>query len=155
MNIFVTSSNQKQCAEMLDDKRLQKMILESAQMLSAALHRHGGTAPYKVSHKNHPCTLWTGDTRENFMWHLVLLSEMHQEYVWRRNKTHKSYNDCYHVFQEQLAVIPGGPLTPFANCSLFKEINVFDAYKMTMLEKWKNDKITPKWTNRSRPDWSV
>lgn len=155
MNIFVISPNQQDCAEMLDDKRLQKMILESAQMLSAALHRHGGNPPYKLSHKNHPCTLWTGDSKENYIWHLGLLQAMHDEYVSRRAKTHKSYIDCFQTLKDQACLIPQYDLTPFANCSLFKGMDVFEAYRMTMIEKWKNDKIAPKWSNRSRPDWSV
>jgi len=155
MNIFVVSPNQKECAQMLDDKRLQKMILESAQMLSAALHRHGGNPPYKLSHKNHPCTLWTGDSRENYLWHLHLLHEMHLEYVSRRSKSHKSYTDCFLTLKSQAILIPEGALTPFANCSLYKDKQVFDAYKMTMKNKWENDKIVPRWTNSSRPEWSV
>ena len=38
MNIFATSSNPKACAEYLDNKRVNKMILESAQMLSCTLN---------------------------------------------------------------------------------------------------------------------
>jgi hypothetical protein len=155
MNIFVVSPNQKECAQMLDDKRLQKMILESAQMLSAALHRHGGNPPYKLSHKNHPCTLWTGDSRQNYLWHLDLLEQMHTEYIGRRGKSHKSYTDCYVTLKVQAGLIPDGEMTPFANCSLFKDKNVFEAYKMTMVHKWQNDKLVPRWTNCNRPEWSV
>ena len=42
MNIFFTSTDSRACAEALDDKRLNKMILETAQLLSsAALYRLG------------------------------------------------------------------------------------------------------------------
>lgn len=42
MNIFAISSDVHECAHMLDDKRLNKMTLETCQMLSTAIRLHLG-----------------------------------------------------------------------------------------------------------------
>lgn len=154
MNIFFTSNDPKECAQHLDDKRLNKMIIESAQMLSTAIDRHGGCAPYRVAWKKHPCTLWTGDTRSNYEWHLALLLEMSNEYTFRYGKIHKSYSATYDVLESQKNLVQEGPLTSFPNCSLRKDIDdVIKAYKLGFIIKWSKDKIRPRWTNRNIPNW--
>ena len=82
MNIFVLHRLPNIAAQCIDDVRLSKMAIESGQILRAALGRHGlneelcyefgiltksGT-PWRITHKNHPCTLWAGDSRANFVW---------------------------------------------------------------------------------------
>jgi hypothetical protein len=50
--------------------------------------------------------------------------------------------------------IPPGPLTPFANCTPYKQISdTIKAYRTTMIYKWEHDGKVPKWTKRNRPDW--
>ena len=78
MNIFVLDENPIRAAEMMCDKHIPKMVVESAQMMASALRRHGVTdermpltksgTPYKGGYQHHPCTVWAGDTRMNFMW---------------------------------------------------------------------------------------
>ena len=73
MNIFVLDRNPSKAAHMMCDKHVVKMIIESAQMLSAVLDcqyrsdRRGGDGPvieqyglpgYPKAHAKHPCTLW-------------------------------------------------------------------------------------------------
>jgi len=43
MNIFVLDEDPAQAARYLDDVRLPKMCVESAQMMASALRRHGAT----------------------------------------------------------------------------------------------------------------
>ena len=43
MNIFVLDENPITAASYIDDRRLSKMIIESGQMMRAALGRHGLT----------------------------------------------------------------------------------------------------------------
>ena len=64
MNIFYLDRNPIVAAQMMCDKHVVKMILESAQMLSTA-HRvlDGDTYAdlvglYKIAHKNHPSSVW-------------------------------------------------------------------------------------------------
>lgn len=156
MNIFVTSDDPYECARNLDDKRVIKMILESAQMLSTAMHELGiPGAPYKKTHVNHPCSVWARQSRRNYFWLLEHMQGLCMEYKHRYNKTHKCANFIHTFFNARLDV-PSGDLTPFANCSKFKDIETKLAYKLTMISKWTTDeenKRPPKWTNRSQPDW--
>src|SRR5690606_6349536 len=73
MNIFATSYCPLRSAQALDDKRLNKMILETLQMLFMALDSHGvGNLPYKSNkaHMKHPCTLWVASNYYNYLWTL-------------------------------------------------------------------------------------
>lgn len=156
MNIFIVSAEPRDCAQMLDDRRLVKMVTETAQMLSAALARNGGKPFYRTTHANHPCTKWVGDTRENFTWTILLLSELNREYVRRYKKSvnHLAYEKAFTTCIDQIDRIKDGPLTPFPNCSMFKEEkNVFVAYKKTMIVKWNQFKLPPRWTGVTKPSW--
>ena len=68
MNIFVLDLNIKKCARYHCDRHVVKMILESAQMLSSALRLNGWDHGYKVTHPNHPCTIWTRASLSNWKW---------------------------------------------------------------------------------------
>ena len=155
MNIFFTSTDPIECAIALDDKRLVKMPIESVQMLSSAIHRHGGTPVYRVAWTKHPCTLWSGDSRENFEWHLAHLKAMNDEFKFRYGRDHGSFLAGYSALKDQQQALPDNVgLGKYPNCSLFKdEQDVVNAYRMTMVEKWKNDKRPPRWTKRERPQW--
>ena len=67
MNIFVLDYMSEDAAKMLCDKHIVKMPLESAQMLSSVWHRygHGDKVQYKQAYKNHPATVWAGDSIGN------------------------------------------------------------------------------------------
>src|SRR6478736_197855 len=70
MNIFATSSDPIRSAQALDDLRLNKMIVESCQILSAALHVTGRGTPdlYQPAYTRHPVVLWTADDPEECGW---------------------------------------------------------------------------------------
>ena len=71
MNIFALDKCPMQSALWLDDIRKNKMILESAQMLSTAVRwlDPDTTLPvYKLAYMNHPCTKWARKSRANFSW---------------------------------------------------------------------------------------
>lgn len=161
MNIFASDPCPIKSAQNLDDKRVIKMILESAQMLCTVLHEcgRGNLAKYKSTHKNHPCTLWAAQTSENYKWlymHFIALAE---EYTYRTGKEHKSYKDCRLDLASGLQYIVPGPQTPFTNCAARKDLNidykpmldVHFAYKLYLIDRWNTDKRAPKWTNRTRP----
>lgn len=154
MNIFVTSNDPTDCARDLDDKRLNKMIIESVQMLSAAIHIHGGVPVYKPYWKKHPCTVWTAKSKANYEWHMSLLKEMNNEYVHRNDKNHKSFLIAYDKLLVQSNLLPDIGITPFVNCSARKDIDdVIKAYRIGLQVKWQNDKREPKWTKRGKPSW--
>ena len=148
MNIFVVSPEPWKCANYLDDKRVIKMVLETAQLLATAVNVSGGKATYKTTHLNHPCSIWVRSSRANYKWTLALFQELLREYENRYGKIHKC-RDYLLEFHEGQFLISEGELTPFVNCTPFKdEPNVFVAYKMCLDDKWKNDKRKPTWHKR-------
>ena len=68
MNIFYLHKDPRICAQMYCDKHVVKMIIESAQMLCTTHHILGAAAPYKKIHVNHPCTVWTRESIDNYNW---------------------------------------------------------------------------------------
>ncbi len=91
MNIFVLDKSPIISAQMQCDKHIVKMPLETAQMLCSVWHRYGegDKVPYKEAHRNHPCTLWAGDSAENYEWLWQHGMELCFEYTRRYNKIHK------------------------------------------------------------------
>lgn len=152
MNIFVSSPSPMASAIALDDKRVNKMILESAQMLSTAMIFNGSHGPYRQTHVNHPCSIWTRTNRANYNWLIEHMVELSKEFEYRRYKIHASSLLIPQLIRGA-ASIPDGNMTPFVNASRFKDREVHEAYRLTLIDKWSNDKLTPKWTNRDRPQW--
>lgn len=165
MNLFATDNNPVEAAKHLDDIRLNKMITESCQMLVIALVRHGLPQhlipitklgkPYKTKgHANHPVTKWTGDNRENFMWHMSYLSAMLGEYHYRTGKIRAGI-DVADTAHQWFTLIPDGKLMKFQNSSLYisKAGDTVGCYRSTMRDKWMADKIKVKWTKRKPPEW--
>ena len=92
MNIFYLHHDPAVAAQAQCDKHVVKMVLETAQMLSAVIDRHGiqDSAAYRVTHRNHPCTIWAGDSRTNYEWLVCHGLALGAEYTKRYGKTHKS-----------------------------------------------------------------
>jgi hypothetical protein len=88
MNIFKLDENPVMSAKYACDKHVVKMILESAQLLCAV--QPEGTAPYKRTHYNHPCTKWVRESARNYEWLLLHAFALCVEYTHRYDKTHKS-----------------------------------------------------------------
>jgi hypothetical protein len=152
VNIFVTSDCPVECAKNLDDKRVVKMVLETAQMLCTALNLANQKTPYKSTHANHPSNMWARSTRSNWVWlwnHGVALCS---EYTSRYGRVHKCESVIKSLFKLK-AFIPEGPLTPFANCAANKSIgvdykhvkNTTLAYQLYLNDRWKADKRKPTW----------
>ena len=104
MNIFVLDRNPKIAAYMMCDKHVVKMILESAQMLSAVLDcqykdeykgsdkpviEQFGLPGYPKAHAKHPCALWARQSKQNAMWLVQHMRALCLEYTKRYNKFHK------------------------------------------------------------------
>ena len=66
MNIFVLDTDLEKCAEYHCDKHVVKMILEYAQMLSSVVRLQGHDVGYKLTHKNHPCTIWARESLSKY-----------------------------------------------------------------------------------------
>ncbi|KJV56886.1 hypothetical protein OCHUTO_0284 [Orientia chuto str. Dubai] len=103
MNIFVLHKDSQIAAEMLCDKHIVKMPLETAQLLCSvflvALSNSNSLVsttncdiivPYKLTHCNHPCSIWARSSRGNFNWLRKHGRALCKEYTYRYKKKHKS-----------------------------------------------------------------
>lgn len=148
MNIFVSNPCPIKSAQALDNRRVIKMILESTQLLSTAINFYGGKAPYKSTHINHPCSIWTRTSKANAHWLLDHLKALCNEYTSRYNKVHKCV-EYINTLEDMVNIIPDGSLTEFKNCTNFKDIDdVFLAYQVALADKWEQDTLKgyePKW----------
>lgn len=161
MNIFMTSKCPMESANNLDFKRVNKMLLESCQMLSTAVNECGGKAPYKSTHKNHPSNVWVRQSRSNYGWlwiHALQLAEIY------KNKTGKIHK-CQAIVSElasakYVSLLPDKELTELPNCAAnsskgisFKHLsNVTEAYKLYLIQRWNTDKKVPTWVSGA-PKW--
>lgn len=155
MNIFVTDKCPVISAQALDDTRVNKMITESLQMLGYAMVRHNvpkSLHPIKKCgkerfalhgpHRNHPCSIWAGNSRANFKWlldHTVALVEEH----WARGKKGQEQAMKNTILAARaLSYLPNKPLQPFQNSSELKGMgDTVLAYRITMARKWHREQL--------------
>jgi len=150
MNIFVPFADPVESAKFLDDSRVIKMTLETAQILSTALQdRDSDGLLYKPTHRNHPVVIWTVERAEHLAYTISVFDALANEYAFRFGKIHKSYA----MLRSYIGKIAGIGVQDrpdfFCNCTEFKDIDdVHEAYRLTLQAKWSADKRRPKWTNR-------
>lgn len=155
MQLFVTSPQPDLCAKVLDDGRVNKMITESAQLLSTAMYINGVENPPAGIYNPHGrLQKWIASHEGNFIWvikhYMALNSEWHKRGV--RTKRHEGFRHI-HDFVEYVGgthKLKNYYTTPFINYSFYnKDTNpdglIFTEYKLTLLDKWKEYKKVPKW----------
>ena len=171
MNIFTTSNCPVESAKFACNRHAVAMVRESQQLLTSAVIRHGakesqlpltksGTV-VKETHKNHPSTLWAGNTRSNFNWLVEHAKALCAEYTLRYGKVHfceKGINTL--SFLNYL--IPEGELQPFAvainqeskcrKVSNFDSLDTIDKYRLYVIwdkpfAKWDKGAKVPEWFN--------
>jgi hypothetical protein len=152
MNIFITDLHPITSAKNLDDVRLNKMILETAQILNTNNHVLGsGHQPYKPTHANHPSTVWARESFDNMSWLIDHFQALCTEYTTRTGKVHKTSTHL-EGFRGSLldhemdgVKLPSNRLTPFANCTLdsVRELglSVVESYQIYMCFKWHFDSV--------------
>jgi hypothetical protein len=154
MNIFVLDENPQIAAQMHNDKHVVKMILETAQLLCGVHHMTDSqyVIPYKLSHKNHPCSIWSRECIENYTWLCELGIALCDEYQYRYGKRHKSLD----VIEWALFYRPNlptyGDITPFAlampdECKVNSAVESYRTYYIM------HKKSLGSWKNRKEPDW--
>ena len=167
MNIFITSFNSKEAAAHLDDLRLNKMILETAQLLSTAYRHLFGENEllYKNTHLNHPCSVWARKNIDNYSWLVQYFDDLAKEkiqrdtYLKKEIKPHKSWSKLFELFASKKTNNYKSKISRDFfdfNCTDFKdEKDVRIAYQKQMVKKWKNDLKPPKWTAKKTPNFSI
>jgi hypothetical protein len=174
MNIFYLDTDPKICAQYHHDMHVNKMILETAQLLCFVHYNKGATEniPYKPNerHHKHPCTLWATESLDNYLWLCELGMELSDEHKWRRG------NDYYHKSREiiiwAMNHIPNdmdfnGFTTPaLAMPEPYKTKNPTFSYKTYYIEDkqyWERKnkktgeitKIKNTWMKRGAPHWWI
>jgi hypothetical protein len=163
VNIFATSADPSDCALALDDKRVNKMALEVAQMLSTSLNRRGWYSKllYRSFNPNHPACKWVNVNRSNFLWtveHGLALCEVYSS-VYKKDHASKPIIKAAASMADKIPV-GSGERTVFANCAAnkefgldFKHLPVLTAYRAYLNERWKRDSLPCTWKNRGAPAW--
>ena len=166
MNLFILSLCFRECAEFMFDKHVSKILLEAVQMLCTTIQLvdpendvKNQIQLYKMSHKNHPVTIWMRSSLENYMWTLDLVEAMHEEWKYRYDhpaeKMHKSYIVAKYLREMAPSAdkFPNTGLTPFAlampvEC---KSEDAVEAYRQYYQSPDKQRIAS--WKKRGKPDW--
>lgn len=156
MNIFFLDTDTRKIAEYHCDKHVVKMILETAQLLCGVHHVSESRyiIPYKLSHKNHPCSIWTRNSLSNYLYLCELGLDLCEEYTYRYGKRHKSQD----VIEWCLIHKPNIPDIGFTEPAK----TMPDEYKVgySIVQSYRNYYINAKsgfakWTKRSVPEWFI
>lgn len=160
MNIFYLSHNVFLCAQWHCDKHIVKMILEYAQLLCSAHHILDGPfckwddriCLYRLTHKNHPCAVWTRDSNENYKWLYQLFCALCDEYTNRYKKVHKTDEKLRDVLKHTPCEIPEDKFIkpPQAMPEEYKTDSSIDAYRIYY--KYGKKDIT-EWRYTQTPWW--
>jgi hypothetical protein len=154
VNIFVTSPDPRTCALALDDLRLNKMIVESCQILCTVLHLSGRGSPelYKPAYIRHPVVLWTARDARHYAWLVHHLEALFEERAFRFGSSeHRSLR-----LLPSLTLHVENLMAPevFVNCTPYKDVSSVPlAYQMTLRDKWRQDRRSPTWSKRGPPNF--
>jgi hypothetical protein len=191
MNVFVLDKNPKKAAEYHCNKHVVKMILETCQMMTTAcwvdlLHKRGKkTSDFKkqkdmqawlfenvtedlrptwrMTHINHPCSVWTRESMDNYWWLGELGINLLLEYSARYKKIHSTTEIFDWLFLHPPGLASKG-LTPHPICmpELYKkEDNVVESYRRfyigdkSRFAKWEPRAQTPEWYNEGIQSLSI
>jgi len=157
MNIFFLDNNPQKCAEYHNDKHVVKMILETAQLLCGVHHiiESNLEIPYKLSHKNHPCSIWARECIENYVWLCDLGIELCREYTHRYRKKHKSQQIIEWCMINIPKIQSSGNMTSPALAmpderKIASRNSAVDSYREYYI---KDKSHIASWTKRSKPFW--
>ena len=108
--------------------------------------------PYLPMMYNHPCTIWTRSSLDNFEWVHCYANALNDEYHYLYGKLHKSVEQVINNLPEPKNM-PRKGLTPFLMAmpdELKDESDVIGSYRLY----YHTDKATfAKWSYREQPDW--
>jgi hypothetical protein len=153
MNIFFLDFDTKKCAQHHCDKHVIKMILESAQLLCGVHHITNSPfeIPYKLSHKNHPCSIWTRESLSNYLYLCDLGLELCYEYTYRYGKRHKSQDVIEWCLVNKPNISDIGFTEPAkAMPEEYKVNSVVESYRNYYIGEKKS---IATWKNREIPEW--
>lgn len=179
MNLFILDNDPVIAAQSQCDIHVNKMIVESGQMLSTVHRMLDGTMErrlsksgkvrvqywklnderedilYKACHFNHPCTIWTRESVGNYEWHYKHFIALCKEKEYRTGKEHLTYTKLGKILKRPPYNIPIDPMTPFklamkSNPECMMECPV-ESYRAFYQTKQHRFKMN--WTKRQVPEW--
>ena len=178
MNLFVLSECPFEAARAHCDIHVNKMIIETAQMLSTAhrlldgkmfieLSKSGSKLKkwdhpilhatlYKSTHYNHPSSVWIRESSNNYSWAYCLFKGLCSEYTARRGKTHATELLLDNSLVQHPNNIKSGFETPFAICiadeyGLADVKDPIEAYRRYYIKK-NNEQFNMSWI-KNKPHW--
>ena len=149
MQIFVIHPNPVVCARYLDDRRVGKMCLESAQILSTAMHVQDYQRPYRTTHVHHPCVRWAMSSDSNWAWLYEYWYQLIIEWHLRFGRTHGTYTKCWYHFRQyrrEMSDVELHTPTDWANGTPYHQWDTFTAYIKHLHGKFLTDKLPAKTT---------
>lgn len=143
MNIFFLDTDPWLAASYHCDSHIRKMIVETAQLLSAAHHLWDGTSYtktlksgktktyfvsdkpglYKPTHINHPSSIWCRENISNYKYLFEIFKGLCCHYSMGTGKVHATYAATYSSLKNAPANIPDGDLT-IPPCAMLDEFKV-------------------------------
>ena len=181
MNIFILHENPIKAAQLQCDKHVVKMIVESAQMLSTAHRMLDGymekrpsksgkrmvnywvhpnknleNTLYKAVHHGHPCTKWTMESMQNYIWHYDHFDALCVEYTYRYGKTHSTETLLSEVLSIPPRNIHSNGLTDFALAMKNEPQCIHEGDPVRSYHEYyhtKQARMPMIWTKRKTPEW--
>ena len=175
MNIFYLSNNPTEAAQMMVDKHVVKMIVETAQLLSTAhrlvdgkeyieyaasgrkikrwkLDDSRNDILYSATHITHPSAIWTRESTQNYAWLVNHFFALCDEYTHRYGKIHSTYLKLSEYIKNPPNNLKKVEFTdpPLAMPDIYKSKIAIDSYRNYY--KFGKSHIH-KWTNRPQPIW--
>ena len=153
MNIFMLDWDVKKCAEYHCNKHCTKMCVEYAQLLCSAHHVTNSDLdiPYKLSHKNHPCSIWVRNSLSNYLYLCELGLELCKEYTYRYGKRHKSHDVIEWCVTNLVNICDKGVTEPpKAMPDEYKTKDVIQSYRNYYIGAKKEFAL---WKKREIPTW--
>lgn len=169
MNIFILSTDPIESASYHCDQHINKMIVESAQMLCTALEIRG-QLPYEAkrlgfylpTHHKHPCTQWVAASKTNAWWLYELVEALDKERkILGTPFTHASkfvFDDAFEFYHDPSHISGSLPdsfaeaITPqhIKNDPALDTVGKYRAYYLwkhqnQMRMKWRSPRIAPQW----------
>lgn len=151
MNFFYLDKDPTICAQSMVDKHIVKMITEHCQMMSVVQVSNGIEPLFKSTHKNHPCTIWSGTSLDNYNLLIEYTKAIAKEYTYRYGKIHASESVLYYC-EAKKPIIPSIGVTPIALCmpEIYQTSDPIESYRAFYRGKKRH---IAKWKNRELPSW--
>lgn len=154
MNVFRLDENPEKSARFHCDQHVNKMLVESGQILSTALRLNGCSFDYlyRSTHCDHPIVQWVSDSIEAYRWVLSLSEALYKEKEFRFGGTHKTYEKVISRLPESPSdFLPSNPSDqPLAMPESYQGDDSVCSYR----RYYREDKGFASWDQgRECPDW--